>query len=78
MGDLLCASIALPLGQVGKIMFNDVGNIVEIGMYSPEQPVQRYLQHIRNDGEQGGVGQTFPRFPYLKILVMYECLRLLA
>ena len=45
------------------------------GPFLPEQDADGYAKEIGNDGKQGDVGVSHARFPHLKILVMYECLR---
>ena len=43
-----------------------------------QQPVGCDGEGSRQQGQLGDFGGRFARFPYLKILIMYECLRLLA
>ena len=48
------------------------------GRGAVQQLIRRNAQCGAEGGEEQDVGEVYPRFPHLKILVMYECLRLLA
>ena len=65
--------------EAGKTAFpRPGGGGSRVRLFIVQQIVHRDAQQTADGQELVGVGQGLARFPKLKILVMYECLRLLA
>ena len=72
-----------PLGLRPDVLIGDLLDLSRrrvdvVGTVGFEQDIERDAVDLAKQLQIEAVGQTFARFPYLKILVMYECLRLLA
>ena len=61
--------------QLGGLCCDDCNE----GLFaSAQQLIRGHAEEVRQCAQHQNIRQGVARFPYLKILVMYECLRLLA